>query len=413
MKVAHVNYSDVTGGAARAAYRIHRALLHYGIDSRMHVIRASAGDWTVQPSPPGWMGKRDGIRARFGEAVTRRLHTENRILHSPEILRSRWPERLNNSDADVIHLHWLGYEMMSVADIARLHKPVIWTLHDMWAFCGAEHFTEDYRWRDGYLPGNRPAYESGFDLNRWTWQRKQKHWRKTMQVVAPSHWLADCARQSALMREWPVSVIPNAIDLERWRPVDKTIARMILGLPVDRSLLLFGAIGGTRDPRKGFDLLTGALDHLRGEIQGLELIVLGQTPPMNPVDLGFPVHYAGHLHDDIGMSLYYSAADALILPSRQDNLPNVGIEAQACGTPVVAFNASGLPDIVAHKETGYLAKAFDTQDMADGICWVLADADRRSKLSIQSRSSAVAKFSPALVAEQYLRLYETVVRSQD
>lgn len=413
MKVAHINYSDITGGAARAAYRIHRALLQRGIDSRMHVVRASAGDWTVEPSPPGWMGKRDGIRARIGEAVTRLLHTENRILHSPEVLRSRWPQRLNNSDADVINLHWIGYEMMSVADIARFQKPVVWTLHDMWAFCGAEHFTEDFRWREGYLRNNRPVHESGFDLDRWTWKRKSNHWRRPIQIVAPSHWLADCARQSALMREWPVSVIPYAIDTEAWRPVDKQLARKILGLPVDSPLLIFGAIGGTRDPRKGFDLLKGALDHLRGEIQGLELVVLGQTPPMKPTDLGFPVHYAGHLHDDISMSLFYSAADALILPSRQDNLPNVGIEAQACGTPVVAFNACGLPDIVEHKETGYLAKAFDTQDLAEGIRWVLADTSRRARLSSQSRTAAVAKFSYPEVSEQYLRLYEKIARPHD
>jgi glycosyltransferase involved in cell wall biosynthesis len=215
------------------------------------------------------------------------------------------------------------------------------------------------------------------------------------------------------MREWPVSVIPYAIDTEAWRPVDKQLARKILGLPVDSPLLIFGAIGGTRDPRKGFDLLKGALDHLRGEIQGLELVVLGQTPPMKPTDLGFPVHYAGHLHDDISMSLFYSAADALILPSRQDNLPNVGIEAQACGTPVVAFNACGLPDIVEHKETGYLAKAFDTQDLAEGIRWVLADTSRRARLSSQSRTAAVAKFSYPEVSEQYLRLYEKIARPHD
>jgi glycosyltransferase involved in cell wall biosynthesis len=94
-------------------------------------------------------------------------------------------------------------------------------------------------------------------------------------------------------------------------------------------------------------------------------------------------------------------------------LPNVGIEAQACGTPVVAFNACGLPDIVEHKETGYLAKAFDTQDLAEGIRWVLADTGRRARLSSQSRNAAVAKFSYPVVAEQYLRLYETVARPHD
>lgn len=411
MKVSHVNYSDINGGAARAAYRIHRALLQYGIDSRMQVIRALAGDSTVQPAPPAWMGKKDGLRTRFGESVVKLLHTENRILHSAEVLPSAWPRRLNGSDADVIHLHWLGYELMSIADIARLRKPVLWTLHDMWAFCGAEHFTKDFRWRDGYLPGNRPPYESGFDLNRWTWQRKLKHWKKPIHIVAPSRWLAECAAQSVVMRDWPITQIPLALDTNVWQPVDKAAARKILGLPAGCPLLIFGAIGGTRDPRKGFDLLKSALDHLRNEIPDLELIVLGQAQPTKSVDLGFPIHYAGHLHDDITMSLYYSAADAAVVPSRQESFSNVCAEAQACGTPVVVFDATALSNIVQHEETGYLARAFDTQDLAEGIRWVVSDSSRREKLSRQARDTAVAKFSYPVVAEQYTKLYESLCRS--
>jgi glycosyltransferase involved in cell wall biosynthesis len=214
------------------------------------------------------------------------------------------------------------------------------------------------------------------------------------------------------MHDWPVNVVPYAIDTDAWRPIDKVLARKMLRLRVECPLLLFGAMGGTRDPRKGFDLLKGALDHLRGEIAGLELVVLGQLAPREPPNLGFPVHYAGHLHDEVSMCLYLSAADAVVIPSRQDNLPNSGVEAQACGTPVVAFNVCGLPDIVEHKMNGYLAQPFDTEDLAQGIRWVLEDDERRAMLSTQSRQSAVARFSYPVVAEQYLQLYMTVGRLQ-
>ena len=297
---------------------------------------------------------------------------------------------------------------MSIADIGKIQKPVVWTLHDMWGFCGAEHFTDDFRWRDGYSRHNRPAYESGFDLNRWTWKRKLKHWRRPVHVVAPSRWLADCASHSALMQDRSVTLISHAIDTDAWRPIDKMLARRILRLPVEAPLLIFGALGGTISPRKGFDLLKCALEHLRGEMLGMELVILGQLAPREPLNLGFPVHYAGYLQDDIGLRLYYSAADAVVLPSRQDNLPNVGVEAQACGAPVVAFDACGLPDIVEHEKTGYLAEVFDTQDLARGIRWVLDGAERRAMLSTQSRQAAVARFSYPVVAEQYLQLYKTV-----
>jgi glycosyltransferase involved in cell wall biosynthesis len=125
------------------------------------------------------------------------------------------------------------------------------------------------------------------------------------------------------------------------------------------------------------------------------------------MNLGFPIHYTGHLHDDIGLCLFYSAADAVVVPSRQDNLPNAGVEAQACGTPVVAFDACGLPDIVEHKKNGYLAQPFDAVDLAEGIRWVLDGPERRAILGAQSRQTAVARFSYPVVAKQYFELYKS------
>ena len=409
MKVFHLNYSDIIGGAARAAYRIHHALRDEGVESIMWVDRAQAGDWTVH-SQMGKFGKVMGrVRPHMGSLLTKTLRTQLPIIHSPAILPSNWVKRINQSDADVVHLHWIAGEMLSIADIGRIEMPIVWTLHDMWAFCGAEHYTEGFRWREGYRRDNRPAHESGFDLNRWTWERKRKHWKRPMHIVTPSQWLGDCARASVLMRDWPLSVIPNCLDTERWQPLDQTLARELLGLPRDVPLLLFGAMGGGRDPRKGFDLLAAALEHLRGEISGLELVVFGQLAPSSPPDLGFPVHYTGHLHDDLSLRALYSAADALVVPSRQDNLPNTAVEAQACGRPVVAFDVGGLPDIVEHQRTGYLARAFDVADLAAGLRWVLGQtAAPRDDLRQHTRAQAVARFSNAVVAEKYLTMYGKV-----
>lgn len=351
------------------------------------------------------------LRGPIGNLSRRTLQTENPIVHSPAILPSSWRRRLNTSDADVIHMHWVAGEMLSIKDIGHIRKPVVWTLHDMWAFCGAEHYTEDHRWRDGYHRHNRPAHESGFDLNRWTWKRKRKHWQRPMHIVTPSRWLADCARESQLMQDWPVSVVPNVINTDVWRPVDQRMARDLLGLPQDVPLLLFGAMGGSRDPRKGFDLLLEALSHLRGEVEGLELVVFGQLSPREPPDLGFPIHYTGHLHDDVSLRVLYSAADLLAIPSRQDNLPNTGVESLACGTPVIAFDTCGLPDIVSHRENGYLAKAFDAADFAEGVRWVMQHKPADT-LRLAARQSAVDCFSPGVVVPQYLEVYRQAIEMQ-
>jgi glycosyltransferase involved in cell wall biosynthesis len=411
LKVFQLNYSDINGGAARAAYRIHHALRANGVDSTFLANVATAGDWTVQAPTRKAAKVLARIRPQLGGLATRLLRTGNPIIHSPSILPSGRVQALNASDADVLHLHWVQSEMLSVADIGRLKKPVVWTLHDMWAFCGAEHYTEEFRWREGFRADNRPAYESGFDLNRWTWTRKRKHWQRPMHIVTPSRWLADCVRESALMRDWPVTVVPNCVDTDRWQPLEKTLARSLLGLPTGVPLLLFGAMGGSNDPRKGFDLLLDALRHLVGELKDLNLLVFGQLAPQQPTSLGFPVHYTGHLHDDLSLRALYSAADALVIPSRQDNLPNTGVEALACGTPVIAFDTCGLSDIIEHQHTGYLAKAFDTEDLAAGIAWVVTE-DQAECLGEQARKRAVTRFANSVVVEQYLNVYAQALGRQ-
>jgi glycosyltransferase involved in cell wall biosynthesis len=407
LKVLQLNHSDINGGAARAAYRIHHALRSSGIDSQMLVNVASSGDWTVQGPATKWAKAIGRIRPQLVTPLRQQLYTGNPTIHSPSVLPSRWTERLNASEADLVHLHWVQGEMLSIADIARIRKPIVWTLHDMWAFCGAEHYTTDHRWRDGYRRDNRPSYESGFDLNRHTWQRKRKHWRQPLQIVCPSQWLADCVRVSALMHDWPVTEVPYPIDTERWQPIDQPLARHMLGLPQECPLLLFGALGGGKDPRKGIDLLHASLAHLHSEpsLKNLQLVVFGQLAPQSPPQLGFPVHYTGHLYDDLSLRALYSAADAFVLPSRQDNLPNTGLEAHACGTPVVAFNTGGLPDIVADRVTGALAEPFEPASLAAGIRWVLEGPQRRRALGGAARERAERLWAPARVAGLYSEVY--------
>lgn len=408
MKVIHLNHSDTIGGAARAAYRIHHSLRAADVDSQMWVNRATAGEWTVDGPETKAAKAFAAVRRDAVTPLVKTLKTRNPIIHSPAILPSSWVKRIYASDADIVHLHWVQGEMLSIADIGRIRKPIVWTLHDMWAFCGAEHYTDEFRWRETYRRTNRPQYESGFDLNRWTWERKRKHWKRPMQIVTPSRWLADCVRESVLLRDWPVSVIPNCLDTERWKPMEQALARELLGLPADLPLILFGAMGGGRDLRKGFDLLTGALEHLRGEIPGLELVIFGQLASRNPPDLSFRTHYLGHLHDDLSLRALYSAADALVVPSRQEAFGQTASEAQACGTPVVAFNIGGLPDIVDHQRTGYLGKPFDTEDLARGIKWILEEGSRTA-IKARAREKAVRCFSNPVVSAKYIDLCSSVL----
>ena len=205
-----------------------------------------------------------------------------------------------------------------------------------------------------------------------------------------------------------VAVVPNPIDTDRWQPMDRRLARQLLNPPQECPLLLFGAMGGGKYPRKGMDLLLAALAHLRSEpsLQSLQLVVFGQIAPQAPPQLGFPVHYTDHLHDDLSLRALYSAAHAFVLPSRQDNLPNTGLEAHACGTPVVAFNTGGLPDIVADRATGALAEPFEPASLAAAIRWVLEDSSRRRALGAAARERAERLWALQRIACLYAVLYK-------
>lgn len=410
MKILHINRTDCGTGAARAAYRIHCALRMSGFDSIMWVCHSGSSDWTVG-SP---LSKFEQFLARLSPHVAnflgRCLRTDNEIMHSFGLFSSPWIKHINCSDVDIIHLHWVGAEMLSIPDISRIKKPVVWTFHDMWGFCGAEHISFDDRWRKGYNSQNRSINERGPDLNRWTWERKRKYWKKPIHIVTPSSWLSSCVRQSALMRDWPVKVVPNCLDTERWQPIDQKLARHLLNLPLDVPMLAFGANGARVNSsfHKGFDLLVGALKCLRQQVDDLEILIFGELTPEREPAFGFPVHYLGYLNDDISLRCLFSSADVLVVPSRAEAFCQVASEAHACGTPVAAFDIGGLKDVILHRYTGYLAEPFNVNDLASGIAWLL-----KNDLGDACRRHAVETFSINPIAKAYVEIYQEVICSKN
>jgi glycosyltransferase involved in cell wall biosynthesis len=412
MKILHLSTND-QGGAGRAAYRLHQGLLELGIHSAMLVQTKSSDDRTV--SGPERILPRVVAELRPGiERIPTLFYKRRRS----GIFFVNWLPRMNpvsvikQQEPDIVHLHWVSGGFLPMWSFSRLPRPIVWHLHDSWAFTGGCHIPYEcsrYTHKCGECP--HLGSQSRYDLSRLGWSLKNRAYSQVnLTIVTPSHWLADCVRKSSLLGDRPVFTIPNGLDVSIYRPVAQDVARELLDLPADKKLILFGALSALEDEKKGGDLLIEALQHLNRVISPAqcEVVIFGAERPPRPLPIPFEAHYLGRLYDDLVLALAYSAADVMVVPSRQEAFGQTASEAMACGTPVVAFETSGLKDIVDHQQNGYLAEPYNTHELAKGIAWVLADRARRINLSKSARDKAVDRFAVEKVAQQYIKLYADI-----
>jgi glycosyltransferase involved in cell wall biosynthesis len=414
MKALLLNTFQDWGGAAKAAYRLNRGLQGIGVDARL-LVQARSSEAADVMGSRGIAAKIEyALRAQLDTLPVRRYANKPIYNFTPALVPDRVARPVASFSPDIVHLHWTAVGFLRIETLQSFRQPLVWTLHDSWAFTGGCHIPYrclKYRDSCGACPVLGSQRED--DLSRKTWRRKQAAWRDLeIALVTPSRWLADCARSSSLFGDRPVRVIPNGLDTELFAPSDRLAARKLLGLSPDKRYLLFGAMSSTSDPNKGFDLLLPALQRVAaaGWAQDAELLVFGASQPAEPPSFGMKARYLGRVADDAGMARLYCAADLLVAPSRLENLPNTVMESMACGTPCVAFNQGGMADLIDHGETGYLASPYESQDLARGIGFMLENGERRLEMGARSRLKVEREFALEKVARRYAELYRELVQ---
>ncbi len=412
MNILIVNTYDIDGGAARAAYRLHRSLFDEGIDSQMLVIGKHSDDFTVLSFAQNFGRIKNRLRNsqfRFFDSI-KNYPTKTKTLFSPSFLKySNIADSINEINPDIVHLHWICNEMIRIEDIAKIQAPIVWSLHDMWAFSGGCHYDEECgRYIDSCGKCKVLGSKIDNDLSKIVFKRKQKTFSKisNMTVVGLSDWISSCAKNSSLFKDNKIVTLPNPIDSNKFKCLDKNYSRDVFSLPADKKLILSSVFGTTSDPRKGFQKLQEAINKVQGN--DVELVVFGCSQPEFPSELKFKTHYLGHLYDDTSLQILYSACDVMVVPSLQENLSNTIMESLSCATPVVAFSIGGNRDMIEHKKNGYLANCFDTTDLANGIEWVINNDDY-FKLCNNARSKVLAEFECSIVVKKYIQLYEEIV----
>lgn len=413
MKVLHLNSSDRSGGAAQAAWRLHSGLLAGGVESELLVRTKSLPDGrvtTISRRPDRMV---DRVRPYLDRLPVKFYRHRQTDTFSPDFIPDRVAGAVARINPDLVHLHWVAGGFLRIESLARFRAPQVWTLHDMWPFTGGCHYSggcDRYRHQCGCCPLLGSTRER--DLSRRVWSRKARSWNSAkMTVVAPSQWLGACARQSSLFANVRVEVIPNGIDTRQFRPHDRSAARRELGLPLERRLVLFGALHPDSDERKGGRECYAALERfaLQNAPPPTSLLILGGMESDPPISLPFPVHRLGRQDDPELLARIYSAADVFVAPSREENLSNMVMEALACGTPVLAFAVGGMPDMIRHQETGFLARPLEIADLVAGLTWLLADGDRLRRQGKRAREQVLAAFALERIAGRYAALYQELL----
>ncbi len=378
MKILHINYSKDRGGAAKACLRIHRALIDRNVDSQMLTALMQGTDEANITCYSNTIFKQiiRKIKKIFNLSIVMLFQkSNNKELHTFDIGNVVSPDYINNSDADIVHLHWISYSMIGIKQLKKIKKPIVWTFHDMWPFMGCEHYDDlknPDRYKTSYTKHNKNV--KGIDINRIAWKLKRKYWESIdFQIITPSNWLKNCAKKSVLFKNANISVIPNVIEENVFRKKDKKEIKKKLSLSEKTKYILFGAFN-TKNYNKGGDLLYEAINNLK--IDNVELLVFGADS--SDIQLNIPTTYLGYIKDESNLNDLYNAADVFVVPSRQDNLPNTVLESICSGTPVVGFKIGGLPDMIIHKKNGYLAEPFDTNDLRMGIEYVLTNPNKEN-----------------------------------
>ena len=423
MKILHVNTRDGIDGASRGVYTLHQGLRQVGIDSQMLVARKYSQDPTVH-LPTATLLSRVLHALRMWREKRPLAAYDVQGFFSPAAVSAHLQPALRRLNPDIIHLHWVNHGFVRPEDLPTWNRPLVWTLRDMWPLTGGCHYSgrcDRYRGQCGQCPDL--ASHSDDDISHTQWQRKQRVFRTTpIHFVTLSTWLADCLRASPLSEGHPVHVIPNAINLDVFAPQSKSQARVQLDLPADKKIILFGATTVT-DENKGYKQLTQAVEQLATEQLSLEEPEKGKRPlhiatfgqgDTSALDaLPLSSTHLGYIHDQRKLAALYSAADVMVVPSAYESFGKTAAEALACGTPVVCFDSTGLRDIVEHQECGYRAQPFSSQDLAQGIAWVLADDTRHAALAHRGRAKVTQEFSLSRVSEQYKTLYTQVIQARD
>jgi glycosyltransferase involved in cell wall biosynthesis len=405
MKILHLTGKDYFG-AGRAAYRLHKALQTFGVESQMWVGDKQSNDSTVHQIHKGFLRKL--IKKAYIKIEKRQVKVnDSQAMFSNGYWGAKVSDCVNKERPDIVHVHWINRGFISMKDLTKIDVPIVVTMHDMWYFTGGCHITKgcnNYIDTCHFCPQIQKANNQSVPHAIQSYKKEVYGNTYKLTFIGPSTWMAECAGNSSLLGNQSIVNIPNCIDTKFFarKPNSKSILDQCT-----KKKILIAAVDVLADQNKGFEYIYKAIQSLPANEYAL--VILGSEGNEQLNHTGMEIINLGYINDDNLLVEYLSAVDVTVVPSRQENLSNMIMESLACETPVVCFRIGGNDNMVEHKQNGYLAEPFVANDLKNGIVWCTESHERTIELGAQARATVEKKFSPNKVAQQHVELYQKII----
>lgn len=416
IRVVHVCWADDRGGAFIGSRRLHEAFTKdVKFDSRLLVLHKFT---TTVPNV--YQIKRSRyIRKLYtwlSAFLRRKIQSKNDSTRSFNLVPTGLHHQINEIKPDIVQLHWIGNDTLSIWEIKKINAPIVWKLPDMWAFSGCAHYTlpgfENWYSNKKNIKAGLP-YDSFCNFEAFMIRLKKIAFhRANISFVGPSSWITNLVQHSYLHSERRARHIINPIDTTIWKRQLSSKQREKFNLNQNDFIVITSSMNALSDPRKGYIYMEQILKKLKSKKtkRSIKLAVIGQEGQQFEIN-GVKCIPLGKSYDEAELASLYNVGDAYIFPSTMDNLANTLKEATCCGLPCVAFNIGGNSDMVVHGRNGYLIEPFDTDEFADRIVQLESmPEDEFSALSMITEQIAHKVHDQSIASNNYYEYYTNILR---
>ena len=395
IKIKHVSYSDFIGGAAIASVNIHNSLQDK-ISSKFYCNEPKSNNKSFY--------QKLIVKMRVFIGRTPKVFYLNNLKKAMSfaLLNSNLIKTLNNShnNKQIVHLHWINRETLSIKDISRIKSHLIWTCHDMWPVLGAHHLSHKNIEYSNFI-----FFKHFLNIDYWTWYRKKKYLKdKEIHFVAPSLWMKEKIKKCDIYNKAKVSIIGNPIDCNFWKK-NKTSTTKKKKIPI----IVFGGSQINNDKNKGLDLAIKIFNYLYLKKKMKFNVAFFGSENIQSTGLYFSYKNYGIVNKK-KLKMIYSLGDLSLITSKIESFCQVAAEAQSCSLPVICYKTSGLNDTVKNNYSGYLLDQYNHIKFADQIYKTLNNKKKLKELSDNARKFIKNNFDKNIIASKYINLYERTIK---